>query len=65
MRDSLATIFGLLQIAIVLLGLIGYVMCVVKFVRCDFEPNYKAEIVYGVGTFTGLGMVVGWIDFGK
>jgi hypothetical protein len=44
---------------------VGYVQCVVKFVKCDFEPSYKAEIVYGVGLFTGLGGIVGWMDVGK
>lgn len=43
----------------------GYVQCVVKFVKCDFKPSYKAEIVYGVGLVTGLGGIVGWMDVGK
>lgn len=50
---------------VVLFLLAGYVQCVVKFVRCDFQPSYKVEIVYGVGLVTGLGGVVGWMDVGK
>lgn len=50
---------------VVLFLLAGYVQCVVKFVRCDFEPSYKAEIVYGAGLVTGLGGIVGWMDVGK
>lgn len=58
---------AMLYIAIVVLGLAGYVQCVVKFVRCDFSNKtpYKAEILYGIGTFTGAGIVIGWCDFGK
>lgn len=52
-------------IFVVLFLLAGYVQCVVKFVRCDFQPSYKAEIVYGVGLVTGLGGIVGWVDAGK
>ena len=40
-------------------------MCIVKFVKCDFEPSYKAEIVYGVSAVSGLGGIIGWFDFGK
>lgn len=45
--------------------LVGYVKNIVKLCQCDFEPKYKAEILYGVGTVTGLGVIFGWIDFGK
>lgn len=64
MRNT-STIIYLIQLVILTLCLTGYVMCIVKFLRCDFEPSYKAEIVYGVGTFTGLGIIVGWMDLGK
>jgi len=45
--------------------IIGEIMCIVKFVKCDFEPSYKAEIVYGVSAVSGLGGIIGWFDFGK
>lgn len=48
-----------------ILVIIGYVMNVVKFCKCDFEPSYKAEIIYGIGIPTGLGGILGWFDFGK
>lgn len=41
----------------------GYVRCAYRFVTSDFEPSYKREIVYGFGTFTGTGVVIGWFDF--
>ena len=44
----------------------GWVKCVIHFVDCDFEPNYKAEVIYGVGTFVPpVGAVIGWMDLGK
>lgn len=45
--------------------IIGEVKCVVNFFSCDFEPSYKAEIIYGGAVITGFGSIVGWFDFGK
>ena len=45
--------------------IIGEVKCIIKLCSCDFEPSYKAEVIYAVGTFTGLGAVIGYLDFGK
>jgi hypothetical protein len=28
---------------------------------CNWEPVGKAEIVYTIGTFTGLGAIIGYI----
>jgi len=42
--------------------IVGYVKCVINFVSCNFEPIGKAELVYGVGTFTGLGVIIGYMD---
>lgn len=55
----------LLIYLIYLLGIIGWIKGIVNFCSCDFEPSYKAEIVYGIGSITGLGAILGWIDFGK
>lgn len=40
----------------------GYVRCAVKFFTSDFEPSYKREVVYGIGTFTGFGCIIGWFN---
>lgn len=50
-----------------ILPLVGYGMCFYKFVKCDFsnETSYKPEIVYGIGVFTGLGCVIGYMDLGE
>jgi len=51
--------------AIYIAGLIGWCMSIVKLCRCDFEPSYKAEIIYGVSAITGIGAITGYMDFGK
>ena len=40
----------------------GWVKCVIKLVKTDFQAPYKAEVIYGIGTFTGAGAIIGWID---
>lgn len=57
--------FIIIWVALVIIALVGEVKCVIKLVKCDFQPSYKAEILYGVGTFTGLGAIFGYVDFGK
>jgi hypothetical protein len=49
-------------LSIFLAALIGEVKCIVKMVECNWEPIGKAEIFYTVGTFTGLGVVIGYLD---
>lgn len=41
---------------------IGWVKCIVKMTKCNWEPVGKAEVLYSVGVFTPLGTVIGWID---
>ena len=31
-------------------------------INCNWDPIGKSEILYTVGTFTGLGSIIGWID---
>lgn len=42
--------------------IIGEIMCIIKMVRCNWEPIGKAEVIYTVGTFTGLGTVIGYLN---
>lgn len=42
--------------------LIGEVLCIVKFVKSDFEPSYKREFIYGLGAISDLGGVIGYLD---
>ena len=48
------TIFGLV--------LVGEVKCIIKAVKCDWEPIGKAEIFYSLGAITGTGCIIGYID---
>jgi hypothetical protein len=50
------------SIILVLVLLIGEIKCIYKMVSCNWEPIGKAEVIYTVGTFTGLGSIIGWID---
>ena len=52
---------------IYLVAIFGWCRCIYKFASCDFEngKSWKAEIIYGIGTFTGAGAVIGYMDFGK
>jgi hypothetical protein len=31
-------------------------------IDCNWEPIDKSEIIYTLGTFTGLGCIIGYID---
>lgn len=53
---------SIIMIIIYLASIIGEVMCIVKAVRCNWEPIGKAEIIYTVGACTGLGAVIGYLD---
>lgn len=49
-------------IIISLLGVIGWVKSIIKLTKTDFQSPYKAELMYGVGVFTGAGAIIGWIN---
>ena len=42
--------------------IVGEVKCVVKAVRCNWEPVGKAEIIYTCAALVGGGCIVGYID---
>lgn len=48
----------------VILGITGWVKCIIKLLDCDFDPIGKAEVLYGLGCFTPLGSIIGWFNFG-
>ena len=43
----------------------GWVKNIIKLSNCDFEEQYKAEVVYMIGIIPPVGMVTGWLDVGK
>jgi Flp pilus assembly pilin Flp len=51
-----------IQLVIVAFLLIGEVKCIVKAIKCNWEPIGKAEVIYTAAACTGLGSIVGWID---
>ena len=62
MRNILNIIGSILMISLGLLGIIGWVLSIVKLTRTDFKAPYKAEVVYGIGVFTGAGAIIGYIN---
>ena len=55
-----------LGIIIWLVILTGWVKSIIKLSECDFEPSYKAEVIYMVGSIVPpVGAVVGWLEVGK
>jgi hypothetical protein len=56
---------SLIKITLTSFIITGYIMCVIKLIDCDFEAPYKAETLYTIGSFTGLGGILGWFNFGK
>lgn len=60
MKKTSALLLTYLVISILLI--IGEIKCIYKMITCNWEPVGKAEILYTVGTFTGLGSIIGWID---
>jgi hypothetical protein len=52
----------LIYLAFFIFLIAGEVQCVVKMIRCNWEPVGKAEIIYTIGTFTGTGAFIGWLN---
>lgn len=55
----------LFQIALGIAALVGEIKCIIHLCECDFEPSYKAEIIYAVGSVTGAGAIIGYFDLGE
>jgi len=53
---------GILTLFLIILIIGGEIRCIYKMCTCNWEPIGKAEIIYTIGTFTGLGVIIGWID---
>ncbi|MCK5128151.1 MAG: hypothetical protein KAR42_17985 [candidate division Zixibacteria bacterium] len=48
---------------IFVLAVIPYIWNIVKFTSCDFESNYKCEIIHGVGIIIPPAAYIGvWFD---
>lgn len=53
---------NLLVILLWLFLVVGEVRCIVKAVRCNWEPIGKAEVIYTGAALTGLGSFIGWLN---
>lgn len=43
------TVIQLLVVMVFLIGIVPWVWNGVKLLRCDFESDYKCEVIHGVG----------------
>ena len=53
---------AIVYLVLAVLVVVGEVKCIIKALKCNWEPIGKAEIIYTGSALTGLGAVVGWID---
>jgi hypothetical protein len=61
-------VLGLFTFLLWLALIIGEVLCIIKFFKCDFDSSKtsnKAEWVYGISAVTGIGCITGYFNFGK
>ena len=53
---------AIVYLVLVVLVVVGEIKCIIKALKCNWEPIGKAEIIYTGSALTGLGAVMGWID---
>lgn len=53
---------AIFYILIVIAIVFGEIRCIYKMVSCNWDPIGKAEIVYTIGTFTGAGAIIGYLN---
>jgi hypothetical protein len=53
---------SIIWIIVYVILIIGEIRCIYKMCTCNWEPIGKAEVIYTLGTFTGLGVVIGYLD---
>ena len=53
---------GIVAVVIYIALAYGYIANLVKFVQCDFEDPYKAEVIRGIGVvIPPVGVVCGYL----
>lgn len=57
--NIISTILG---ISLITFLIVGEIKCIVKAVKCNWEPVGKAEVIYTASSLLGIGAIVGWID---
>jgi len=56
---------AIIQIIVVVVIGTGWVKNIVKLTQCDFEAPYKAEAIHTIGIIPPVGMITGWLNFGR
>jgi len=51
-----------IYVVIIIGALVGEIKCIIKTTECNWQPIGKAEVIYTIGTFTGFGIVIGYLD---
>lgn len=59
---KIAATVTIVYILIFIILLVGEIKCIVKMINCNWEPIGKSEIIYTIGTFSGLGCIIGYVD---
>lgn len=54
--------FGCIVICLYFLLFLGYVLNIVKFVKCDFKAPYKEELIRGIGMVIPYGGIIGYLN---
>lgn len=52
----------IIKLIIVIIIFVGQIKCIIKMANCNWDPIGKAEVIYTIGTFTGAGVIIGWLD---
>ena len=55
-------IIPIFYIVFLIAAFVGQVKCIIKMVECNWDPIGKAEIVYTIGTFSGAGPIIGYLN---
>ena len=54
-----------LPLALLVFMMTSFLMNIYRLASCDFEPSYKAEVIYAIGIFCPTFIVTAWMDLEK
>ena len=58
MKETIAVATMCIYLAI----LVAWPLNIYRLATCDFEPSYKAEVIYAIGLFTPTFIITAWMD---
>lgn len=60
--NKVSILTALFIVAFIIASMVGYVFNIVKLTKCDFEPNYNAEVCRAIGVFVPpAGAIMGYV----